>query len=75
MNYGLNMNKNDFKVYLLHDGGQVDGGSGPDAVGVASVLQKAMDATDGVLKSGASRLRIRGFAFSLTTSGHLGKVG
>ena len=69
------MNNNDCKGYLLHDGGQVDGGSGPDALGVAAVLEKAVDATDWVLKSSARRLRLRDCAFSFATSGHLEKVG
>ena len=65
------MNNNDCKGYLLHDGGQVDGGSGPDAFGVVAFLQQAMDATDGVLKSGARRLGLRGCAFlSFAMSGH-----
>ena len=68
------------KLYLLHDGGQVDGRSGTDPLGVAALLEKAMDASNGVLKSGARRLGLgrlvaaSGSFFSFATSGHLAKV-
>ncbi len=70
------MIKNDMNGYLLHDGGQVDGRSGTNPLGVVAVLEKAMDATNGILESGARRPRLGSFASfsSLTTSGHLDKV-
>ena len=40
---------------VLHDGGQVDGCAGTDALGVVALAQMAMDTTDGELKSGTAR--------------------
>ena len=37
-----------FSGQVLHDGGQVDGRSGTDALGVRSFAQHTMDTTDGV---------------------------
>jgi hypothetical protein len=57
---------------ILHDGGQVDGRSGTDALGVVALAQQTVNATDGELKTGAARARLclsLDFA-SLSTSRH-----
>jgi hypothetical protein len=37
---------------VLEDGGEVDGGAGADALGVAALLEEAADAADGELEPG-----------------------
>ena len=55
---------------ILHDGSQVDGRSGSDALGVVALAQMAVNTTDGELKSGTRRtslalsLRLSSFAAS-----------
>ena len=44
-----------FSGQILHDGGQVDGRSGTDALGVRSFAQHTMDTTDGELESSTAR--------------------
>jgi hypothetical protein len=41
-----------FSGQILHDGGQVDGGSGADALRIASFAEHAVDTADGELESG-----------------------
>lgn len=43
---------------ILHDGGQVDGRSGTDALGVVALAQQTVNTTDGELKTGAARARL-----------------
>ena len=38
---------------VLHDGSQVDGGSGSDALGVVALPKQTVDTTDGELKTGS----------------------
>ena len=38
---------------VLHDGAEVDSGSGPDLLGVAPCAEKTVDPADGKLKTGA----------------------
>ena len=38
---------------VLHDGAEVDSGSGPHLLGVASCAEKTVDPADGKLKTGA----------------------
>jgi len=73
--HDYNMNKKDYNMYLLHDGGQVDGCSGRDAIGVAPVLQETMDASDGVLETSTAGLGLGTLSLSsFATSGHLVEV-
>ncbi len=60
-------------MYLLHDGGQVDGGSGPNAIGVAAVLQETMDTSDGIHETSTAGLGLLSLS-SFATSGHLVEV-
>jgi hypothetical protein len=43
---------------VLHDGSEVDGRSGTDALGVVALAQQAVDASDGELQTGARRARL-----------------
>ena len=52
---GVSGELEDFRGEVLHDGGQVDGGSGSDAISVVALAEKTMDATHGELKSGPAR--------------------
>ena len=45
----------DLRGEVLEDGGEVDGGTGTDAGGVASTAELGVDTTDGELESGAER--------------------
>jgi hypothetical protein len=63
----------DLSGQVLHDGGQVDGCTGTDSLGVVALAEKPMDTTDGELKSSTGRA---GFGFSLhlasfAASGHV----
>jgi hypothetical protein len=42
----------DLSGQVLHDGSQVDGGTGTDTLSVRSLAEHSMDTTDGELKSG-----------------------
>jgi hypothetical protein len=44
---------------VLEDGGEVDGGAGADALGVAALLEVAADAADGELEPGLDGARHR----------------
>jgi hypothetical protein len=44
---------------VLHDGRQVDGRSGADALGVVALAQQTVDSADGELKSGSARSALR----------------
>ena len=57
---------------VLHDGCQVDGRSGTDALGIVTLAQQTVDTTDGELKTGAtgSRLCLSLDFASLSTSRH-----
>jgi len=52
---GVSGQLENFSGQILHDGGQVDGGSGTDTFGVATFAQHTVDTTDGELKSGPAR--------------------
>jgi len=43
---------------VLHDGGQVDGGAGSDALGVVALAQQTVDAAHGELESGTAGARL-----------------
>ena len=45
---------------VLDDGGEVDGGASSDAASIASLLQEAVDASDGELQTGLLGARLRG---------------
>ena len=45
---------------VLDDGGEVDGGASSDAASVASLLQEAVDASNGELQTGLLGTRLRG---------------
>lgn len=45
----------DFSGQVLHDGGQVNGGTGTDALGVATLAEHTVDTTDRELESGPAR--------------------
>ena len=45
---------------VLDDGGEVDGGASSDAASVATLLQEAVDASDGELQTGLLGARLRG---------------
>jgi hypothetical protein len=49
----------DFGSQVLHDGRQVDGGSGTDSLGVVSLAQQTVDTTDWELESGTARSALR----------------
>ena len=55
---------------VLQDGGQVDGGTGTNTLGVVALSQETVDTTDGELKSGTDgsglclRLGLGSFTFS-----------
>ena len=57
---------------VLHHSGQVDGGAGPDSLGVVALAEETMDAADGELETGARRaaLGLRTNLASLSTSRH-----
>ncbi|XP_008482967.2 uncharacterized protein LOC103519656 [Diaphorina citri] len=44
-----------FSGQILHDGGQVDGSAGSDALGVVALAQETVDSSDGELESGTGR--------------------
>ena len=44
-----------FSGQVLHDGGQVDGRTGTDALGVRPLAEHTVDTADGELKSGPAR--------------------
>ena len=58
---------------ILHDGGQVDGGSGTHAFGVISLAQEAVDPAYGKLETGSCRpaLGLAANFSALSTSRHL----
>jgi hypothetical protein len=49
---GVTSQLEDLSGQVLHDGSQVDGGTGTDALCVRSFAEHSMDTTDGELKSG-----------------------
>jgi hypothetical protein len=57
---------------VLHDRRQVDGGAGPDSLGVVALAQQSVDPADGKLKTGATRptLRLRLYLAAFASSGH-----
>jgi hypothetical protein len=64
----------DFGGQVLHDGGQVDGSAGSDALGVVALAKETMDSAHGELEPSAAGA---GLALSLdlatlSTSRHLG---
>jgi hypothetical protein len=56
---------------VLEDGGEVDGGAGADALGVASLLEVATDAADGELQPRLDGARHRLLPLAALPSGHL----
>ena len=62
----------DLSGQVLHDGGQVDGRTGTDALGVVALAQKTVDTTDGELQTGTagSALCLSLDFASLSTSRH-----
>lgn len=52
---GVSGQLENFSGQVLHDGGQVDGSSSTDALGVATFAEHTVDTTDGELKSGTAR--------------------
>ena len=63
----------DLSSQVLHDGGQVNGSSSSDAVGVVALAEHAMDAADEELKPGPRRsgLGLRLGLSSFASSGHV----
>ena len=61
---------------VLHHGGQVDGGAGPDALGIVALTEETVDSADGELEPGAggTRLGLRAGLASLSTSRHGGEI-
>lgn len=54
-----------FSGQILHDGGQVDGSAGSDALGVVALAQETVDSSDGELESGTGRASLGlGFCFA-----------
>ena len=56
---------------VLEDGGEVDGGAGADALGVAALLEVAPDAADGKLEPGLHGAGHRLLPVASLPSGHL----
>jgi hypothetical protein len=56
---------------VLEDGGEVDGGAGADALGVASLLEVPTDAADGELEPRLDGARHRLLPLAALPSGHL----
>lgn len=52
---GVSGQLENFSGQVLHDGRQVDGGSGADTFSVASFAEHTVNTTDGELKSGTAR--------------------
>ena len=48
----------DLSSQVLHDGGQVHGGTGTNALGVVSLAEQTMDTSDGELESGPAGPRL-----------------
>ena len=62
---------------VLHDGGQVDGGTGADALAIVALAEQTVDAADGELQTGAARaaLALALRLASFTTSRHVDREG
>ena len=60
----------DLSGEVLHDGGEVHGGTGTNAFGIVALAQQTVDTSDGELKSspGAARLRLPLHFASLSAS-------
>jgi hypothetical protein len=63
----------DFGGEVLHDGGQVDGSSGTDSLGVVALAQQTVDTADRELQTGSRRPRLclPLHLATLTASGHV----
>ena len=53
---GISGEFEDFGSEVLEDGGQIDGGSGTDSLGVVGVSEESAHSADGELKSGPGGL-------------------
>ncbi|KAG7218943.1 hypothetical protein INR49_019390 [Caranx melampygus] len=72
---GVSGQLEDLSGEVLEDGGQVDGGSGPDALGVVSLPEQPVDTADGELEPstrGAGLGLGSGLSSGFTTSRHFG---
>ena len=55
---GVSGQLENFSTQVLQDGGEVDGGSGSDSLGVVTLAEETMDTSNGELESGTSGSRL-----------------